>query len=349
MTESPLLRLLIRFPAWLYRLAVEARLLLYRRNLLRTYRLDAPVISVGNLTVGGTGKTPCVAFIAGLLRDAGLRVVILSRGYRRRSAGRIEVSNAERVLTGPLEAGDEPYLLARSCPGVRVIVDSDRYAAGRWIERQADVFILDDGFQHLRLARRLNLLLIDATEPLEDARMVPLGRLREPLAGMARADAVIVTRSDRPFDRKSLEAAIASRTRPGTPVFFARHIFSGFTRLGSDQPQAAITGSVAALSGIARPDLFIADLEALGLKVVLRRDFPDHHRYTAAELRDFVAAARDADAQAIVTTEKDAANLPAIEGLPLPVFAARIEFQCDDQDPFLTLIGESVESIKYKV
>ncbi|MBK9315576.1 MAG: tetraacyldisaccharide 4'-kinase [Acidobacteria bacterium] len=353
MVESPLLRRLIYLPAQLYRLAVETRLFLYRRKILKSYRLNAPVISVGNLTVGGTGKTPCVAFIAGLLRDEGLSVAILSRGYKRKSSGIVEVSNEDRILTGPVEAGDEPFLLAQSCPGVRVIVDSDRYAAGRWIEQRAaiDLFILDDGFQHARLARDLNLLLVDATEPLEDARMVPLGRLREPLAGMDRADALIVTRSDRPFDRASLEAVIAACVRPGTPIFHARHEISGFIRLGADSSKLlsvfSIAGPVAALSGIARPDNFITDLAALGMQIVLRRDYPDHHRYTSAEVRDFVEAARKSGAMTVVTTEKDAANLPAeaLADLSLPVYAARIAFRCDEEPALSALLLKSVTDV----
>src|SRR5262249_43850492 len=194
-------------PAKLYELGVRARVALYDNNLLETRSLNTPVISVGNLTVGGAGKTPCVAFLARFLRDEGHEVAILSRGYKRESRGRVEVSNGREILYGPNESGDEPFLLANLCPGARVVVDRDRYAAGRWLEEsaQVSVFILDDGYQHLRLARDLNLLLIDASEPLDQAKMVPFGRLREPLAAMRRAHAVIVTRTDLPLDRPSLD------------------------------------------------------------------------------------------------------------------------------------------------
>jgi len=350
MIESPLIRALAFIPAQIYRLAVESRLFLYRSGILRARRLDRPVISIGNLTLGGTGKTPCVAFIASQLRDRGLKVAILSRGYRREGSGILEVSNEERVLAGPLEAGDEPYLLAMSCPGVRVIVGPDRYGAASWISRRAevDVFILDDGFQHLRLARDLDIVLIDATEPLDSARMVPFGRLREPLTGLARADAVIVTRSDRPFDRAALDRAVARYARQGTPIFFASHEMSGFVRLdGPEASTPAVRGPVAAVSGIARPDLFIQDLEARGCRIVLRRDYPDHHRHAPDEFRYLVDQALAAGAGAVVTTEKDAANLPtgALDDLPLPVYAARIVFKCEDQPALIDLIIK-VESIK---
>ncbi|MGE0103735.1 MAG: tetraacyldisaccharide 4'-kinase [Blastocatellales bacterium] len=343
MIESPLIRAIAFIPAQIYRLAVESRLFLYRSGILPARRLDRPVISVGNLTVGGTGKTPCVAFIAGQFRDRGHKVAILSRGYRREGSGILEVSNEERVLAGPIEAGDEPYLLARSCPGVRVIVGPDRYSAAMWISRRAevDVFILDDGFQHLKLARDLDLVLIDATDPLESSRMVPFGRLREPLSGLARADAVIVTRSDRPFDRAALQREVARYARQGTPLLFASHEMSGFVRLdGQDASTPAVSGPVAAVSGIARPDLFIQDLETRGCRVVLRRDYPDHHRHAPDEFRSLVDQAVAAGARAVVITEKDAANLPpgALDDLPLPVYAARIAFRSDDQAALIDLL-----------
>ena len=237
MIESSLARALFYAPAKLYELAVRARIVAYERGLLKTYRLSAPVISVGNLTVGGTGKTPCVAFIARTLRDAGHRVAILSRGYKRETRGRVEVSTEKEILCSPRESGDEPYLLAQSCPGVRVVVDEDRYAAGQWLEGQSpiSVFLLDDAFQHLRLARDLNLLLVDASEALAAAKMVPFGRLREPLAGLRRADAVIFTRSDHPFDRVSLVETVENYARPNTPVFFAHHEMTGLRLLGGQQ------------------------------------------------------------------------------------------------------------------
>src|SRR5262249_39629877 len=158
------------------------RIALYEYNFFKARSLATPVISVGNLTVGGTGKTPCVAFLAKFLREAGQSVAILSRGYKRESKGRVFVSNGSEILCGPRESGDEPFLLAKSCPGAQVVVDQDRYAAGKWLEERSSVsvFILDDGYQHLRLARDLNLLLIDASEPLDQAKMIPYGRLREP-------------------------------------------------------------------------------------------------------------------------------------------------------------------------
>ncbi|HEX5082547.1 MAG TPA: tetraacyldisaccharide 4'-kinase [Blastocatellia bacterium] len=323
-------------PAKLYELGVRARAAFYENRLFETRSLNTPVISVGNMTVGGSGKTPCVAFLARFLRDEGCEVAILSRGYKRESRGLVEVANGREILCGPAESGDEPYLLANLCPGARVVVDRDRYAAGKWLEERApvSVFILDDGYQHMRLARDLNLLLIDASEPLDQAKMIPFGRLREPITAMRRADAVIVTRSDQPFDRHALEHAVGRFARGGAPVFYAHHKMTELIRLdcgGAVSPAGFARKRIAAMSGVARPDRFIADLEGLGMEIVLRRDFDDHHRYTREELSEIVERAREVRAEAIVMTEKDAANLPPGFAGPPPIFAARIEFICENE------------------
>jgi tetraacyldisaccharide 4'-kinase len=337
-------------PAKLYELGVRARAALYENGLFETRRLNAPVISVGNLTVGGAGKTPCVAFLARFLRDKGYEVAILSRGYKRESRERVEVSNGREILCGPNESGDEPFLLAKSCPGARVIVDSDRYAAGKWLEERAriSVFILDDGYQHVRLARDLNLLLIDASEPPDRAKMIPFGRLREPMTAMRRAGAVIVTRSDQPFDRHALESAIARFARGGTPVFYGRHKMTDLIRIdgaGVVSPADFARKRVAAVSGIARPDHFVADLEGFGMEIALRLDFDDHHRYSREEVSEIVERAREARAEAIITTEKDTANLPADSvGLSAPpFFAARIEFACENEGALKDLALFAIE------
>ncbi|HWQ34265.1 MAG TPA: tetraacyldisaccharide 4'-kinase [Blastocatellia bacterium] len=350
----PVTRALLYIPARLYAAGVRLRHSLYRHQLFKTHRLSAPVISIGNLTVGGTGKTPLTAFIARYLRDEGLSVAILSRGYKRSGTGRVEVSNGQSVLCGPQAAGDEPYLLAVACSGVRVIVDSDRYGAGRWLEQRAKVsaFILDDAFQHLRVARDLNLLLLDATEPLSELRMVPLGRLREPLTAMQRADAVIITRADQPFDRAAFHNIIRRHCGTAVPIFHATHKMTRLRQLNAagDEHFIPVTNlahcRVAAVSGIARPERFIADLERLNLSIALRRDFRDHHRYTAPELEEIFRQAQAARAEAVIITEKDAANLPpdAASRSPLPLYAAQIEFRCEEEAELKKLIRRVVQS-----
>lgn len=349
MPSSPLTRVLLYVPAKLYELGVRLRIALYETNYLTSHHLNAPVISVGNLTVGGTGKTPLVSFLARYLRDEGHHVAILSRGYKRASRGRVEVSNEREVLCGPREAGDEPYLLATQCAGVRVMVDEDRYAAGRWLEEQTpvSVMILDDGFQHLGLARDLNLALIDATESFGEDEMVPFGRMREPLTSLRRADAVIVTRADQPFDQQAVKTIIATYCRPETPIFYAYHDVTGLRRLGGAEIVAPTTFTrrrVAAVSGIARPERFVDDLLHFGMIISLRRDFADHHRYTQEEFLEVVNEARAAEAEAIMVTEKDAMNLPA-EGLSasaLPIYAAQIEFRCEEEIALKGLVLRSM-------
>ncbi len=348
MIESTLARALLYFPAKLYELGVRARIAAYHHHLFKTFRLNAPVISVGNLTVGGTGKTPCVAFIATTLRDAGHRTAILSRGYKRQTKERVEVSNGADILCTSTESGDEPFLLAHSCPGVRVVVDRDRVAAGLWLESRAPVsaYVLDDAYQHLRLARDLNLLLIDATEPLSKAAIIPFGRLREPLTEIRRADAIIITRSDRltdPTARAELLKMLNRLSRPETPIFSAWHRMTQLRNLQSQETAllADFSGkAVAAVSGIARPERFIDDLTKVGMQIVLRRDFADHHRYSETEFASIIADAQSAHAEAIIITEKDAANLPleTVHNSLLPIFAAQIEFDCEDKAALQNLL-----------
>ena len=337
--------------ALVYGTLVRTRLLLWRVGVRRARRLPRRVISVGNLTVGGTGKTPCVAWLARELTASGERVAILSRGYRRRSRGRVEVSDGEGVLVSAAEAGDEPWLLARSCPGVRVVVDSQRYEAGQWLLAKGtgvSVFVLDDGYQHLRLARDLNLLLIDAGDPLPQARMVPWGRLREPIDQIGRADAVIVTRCDEPHDEVALFALLDRYRRPGTPVFHATHELTGLHRLDSGvMVDVGRLGRVGAVSGIARPERFHHDLRALGLELCWTRSYPDHHRYTAADLESILTAAVEAGAESLLMTEKDAANWPGGEAgtlssaKALPLLVGRIEFRCREEEALRSLLHPS--------
>src|ERR1041385_3117807 len=233
--DTPVTRALTIVPRKLYELCVVLRTVLYETRYLEEKRLDRPVLSVGNITLGGTGKTPIVEMIARYLRDEGYRVAILTRGYGRRGTGR-ELLRSEAGELPPDAAercGDEPALLARRVPGVHVIVDADRYEAGRWAERELnpDVFILDDGFQNLRLARDLNLLVIGATDPCGGTEMVPLGRLREPLHGVRRATAVVVTRADRAFDDTMIHRVVHGVCAQGTPIYYAYHDITGLRPL----------------------------------------------------------------------------------------------------------------------
>ena len=349
MIKSPAVRSLLYLPAKLYELGVRTRIALYEAGYRKPARLHTPVVSIGNLTVGGTGKTPFAIWLANYLMSEGYNPAILSRGYRRDSRGIIEVSNTTEVLATPGEAGDEPYLIAHACPGVRVVVSEDRAAAGKWLEDrfQLSALILDDGFQHLGLERLLNFALIDATNPSGDDAIFPLGRLREPLTSLRRADAVVVTRADRAFDQKAIEEMRGRYCRNGVPVFYAYHDVTDLVQLdGGAEMRPVDLGQqpVAALSGVARPEIFLDDLRHYGARIVLHREFRDHHKYSDQEFRSFESDAANAGAHLIVTTEKDAINLSgtAVSLSRLPVYASRIAFRCEDEAALRSLILRAI-------
>jgi tetraacyldisaccharide 4'-kinase len=324
--------------ARLYELGALVRTVAYETGYLRSRRLERPVISVGNVTLGGTGKTPIVAMLAEYLRDQNYNVVILTRGYGRRSRGREVLRSEEGEL--PVDAvargGDEPALLAREVPGVPVVVDPDRYAAGVWATREleADVFLLDDGFQHLRLARDLDLLVVDATDPFGGNRMPPRGRLREPLQGLRRADAVVVTRADRAFDEPLVRRVVTGLCGDEVPIFFACHDMTGLRPLEGGEPRAPYSfrnRPVGVLTAIGNPGVLLADLAHAGVEVVSERLHPDHHDYTQADVDAAVAAASALGATALFTTEKDAVKLERLDLSAMEVLAVRIRFQSEHE------------------
>lgn len=311
-------------PALLYRGAVRLRNALYDRGALSQARLPWPVVAIGNLTAGGSGKTPVTSYLAGALLERGFSVAIVSRGYGRAGRDPILVSDGTRgVLTEAREAGDEPLLLALAHPRASVAVAADRRAAFRLLpERPAPrVLLMDDAFQHRAVARDLDLLLVDAEAPFGNGRILPFGPLREPISGLRRADALVVTRGDGacpPALRDALE-----RHHPNAPIFHARIAPSRLDRAdGAPLPPESLRGrAVFALSGIARPERFEADLRRLGARLLGWRRFPDHHAFTASEWAEVVRSAAAAGAEMIVTTEKDRVRLPGTGMLARPPLA----------------------------
>lgn len=303
------------FVSELYARAARAR----RRSWDRPGRrraLDRPVVSVGNLRVGGTGKTPVVAYVAQLLLAAGERPAVLSRGYARRSPSDdvVVVSDGTRVRADLDRSGDEPLMLARALPGVAVLVCADRHRAGQLAERTlgATVHVLDDGFQHLPLARDVDLVIV-TREDLQDPRTMPSGRLRESLDTAAKADAMLVP------DVTADEAA-AVATRRGAPRGFAIRISAGRPRrLDVESVSAALEPGtpVLAVAGIARPERFFEAAARTGHPVTGTMVFRDHHRYSAPDVRTLVTAAVRSGAGAILTTEKDSMRLLAFRPWPL--------------------------------
>ncbi|MFT3828043.1 MAG: tetraacyldisaccharide 4'-kinase [Chitinophagaceae bacterium] len=302
----------------------------------RAKRLSRPVISIGNLRVGGTGKTPVVAYVARMLAASGERPVILSRGYRRQtpSRGVTVVSDHEHVLVDVAHAGDEPLLLARLLPGVPVLVCADRYEAGRVAESTLDatVHLLDDGFQHVRLARQIDLLLVDEHD-LDD-RVLPAGRLREPLTNAAAAHALIVPGGSADSARKIGE-------RLGVPQVFRtmRRHGAAWTLRDHGTPPAP-PSRVFAIAGIARPERFLADLAVAGFDVAGSLLFRDHHPFDQADVARIADASRASGATAVVTTEKDAMRLEPL-ALPagLTIAAVPLETVVEPADLFSVWIG----------
>jgi tetraacyldisaccharide 4'-kinase len=267
-------------------------------------RLERPVISVGNLVVGGSGKTPVVAELARLLIDMGQRPAVLSRGYARRTTadGVVVVSDGTRILEPVDRSGDEPQLLARALQGTPILVSSDRYLAGRMAEERfgATVLILDDGFQHYQLARTIDMLLVSPAD-LAD-RVLPSGRLREGLDAARVADAVLVSGSDE-------DVARVSRALQVPTAFKVSTRFSELRPLGEGEAPVPPGARVAAVAGIARPERFFRALRQQGWNVVCEMAFPDHHWFTTKDLASINDAAQAAHARIVVTTEKDAARI----------------------------------------
>lgn len=289
-------------------------------------RLVCPVVSVGNLSVGGTGKTPVVAAIARYLIDRGERPSILSRGYKRQRTidGVVVVSDGARVLAGIDEAGDEPLMLARQLPGAAVCVSSDRFLAGVLAERRlgCTVHILDDGFQHLVLMRDLDVL-VTAMGEIPEGRVLPMGRLREPLAAAGRADLVIVSNATQAEARAEawklgISQSAGMTRRLGRPRWLT----------GSIEPFGP-AHAVVAVAGVAHPEHFFDALREWGFAVVRRLPFPDHHRYAARDVETIRDTLEAAGATAILTTEKDAVKLDAFQPLGCPVAAIPLELGFD--------------------
>lgn len=325
---GPSLRALLFVPGALYSAAVRARNGLYDAGLLPVRRLPAPAVALGNLTVGGTGKTPVTSFAAASLSESGYRVGVLARGYRRAGGSApLVVSDGRSILAEAARAGDEAYLVARDNPSVAVAVGADRLAAARLLDEAAapEVYLLDDAFQHRAIGRDLNVLLVDGKDPWGNGKMLPFGPLREPIEAVSRADAVVVTRGDGrcPAALERILETRHSRAR----VFHARLAARRFTRAdGEPVDLLALKGlATYAFSGIARPDRFEADLDALGLRRVGTRRFPDHHAYRPRDLAALGADARRNGAEIMVTTEKDLVRIAAApEGGPA-LFALGIQ------------------------
>ncbi|MEI8107917.1 MAG: tetraacyldisaccharide 4'-kinase [Verrucomicrobiota bacterium] len=344
--RAALLRWFLYGLSWLFRGGVQTRLWLYRRRLIRNHSPACLVISVGNLTVGGTGKTPVVEMFARTLQDRGRRVAILSRGYKskrppllrrlqrkwlglERSEPRT-VHDGTRVLLDSRLSGDEPYMLAKSLGDVIVLVDKDRVRAAKFAVKKyrCDTLILDDGMQYLTLQHRLDVCLIDAQAPFGNEFLLPRGTLREPPRNLQRAHYIFITKSP-PTGNEALIARLRkyNRTAEIIQTWHEALYLQNLYVPGDRQSLDFLEGQyIAAISGIARPESFEEKLTALGAKLEITKRFADHHRFTDEELGEFSNRCARRDLDAIITTEKDSVRFPAhFEGLKVPVYYLRVE------------------------
>jgi tetraacyldisaccharide 4'-kinase len=336
------MRVLLRPLAAAYESAIRLRWQFYASGLLRVSRLRNPVISIGNLTMGGTGKTPVTIALAGLLQSSGHHVAVLSKGYGGRHRGQpLLVSDGQRILSTAKAAGDEALVLAENLPQTIVAVARNRVEAGAWVEQrfEVDVHLLDDGFQHLTLHRDLNLLLIDATNPFGSG-LPPLGRLREPPQAITRADAVIFTRAEATTDLHRLKEEV-QKFKPGIPCFTARQrLASAKVLAGARTPIDALRDSKAlAFAGIANPRQFFAMLHQNGIHLRDSIGFRDHHDYSQADYKRLKARCQRLSADTLITTEKDAVKLGPTALSPLRVVVIRIAFDVDDLEALCRLLS----------
>ena len=314
--------LLILF-SHIYRIIWSIRKWLYDSGIFKTRRLPSPVICIGNITTGGTGKTPTVIALARLLQGGKYNAAILSRGYKRRSQCPIlEVSNGNNILSTPIESGDEPYLIASTIKNIPVIVGADRIRSGRYAADHlgANLFILDDGYQHLKLHRDINILLIDAANPCGNGYLLPKGILREPLSGISRADCIIVTRADE-GDKRYVEEMVRLYNH-NSPIFCASYKPAGITDLkGNNLGHDYISGKkVLLFAGIANPKSFKKSILNLGGEISKELLYPDHYWYNETDIGHILSEAHRLSIDAVVTTAKDAVRLLTTDDEnPLPL------------------------------
>jgi tetraacyldisaccharide 4'-kinase len=326
----------------LYGAGVRLRNALYTGGVAKTRRLKQPVVSVGNLTMGGTGKTPTVIALGQMLQQDGYRLSVLLRGYKGQNRkGALLVSDGTRIRTDSGMAGDEALVLARNLPGVVVTVGKDRAEAGKWVESNyaIDAHLLDDGFQHLRLYRDLNLLLLDGASPFGGGHVPPMGRLREPIGGLCRADAILLTRVQSGQELDPLFRRLR-QFNSSAPVFLSRQklISATLADSGNVLDLNQIHTNVLAFAGIANPVQFFTSLKSAGLHLAAELCFPDHHRYSPANLRQIQRECRRLGLGTVVTTEKDAENIDMSQLASLRVLVVKVAFEFEDVDGIRNLL-----------
>jgi tetraacyldisaccharide 4'-kinase len=342
---------------WVYGFAANARSNFYDRHIFESFPLGALTVSIGNLTTGGTGKTPLVAYVSSLLADRGERVCVLSRGYgRRNSSERILVSDGMNVLTDARTGGDEPVELANKLLGkAAVVADGDRVAAAKWAREHlsSTAFVLDDAFQHRRALRDLDIVCIDSTNPFGNGKVLPAGILRENLSSLSRADAVVITRCDLVRSTVEIEETVRQYA-PELPIFHSSNKISQLSQFNDitgreteTKTENEVRHSPAfAFCGLGNPSNFFRQLEKEGFKLTGRKIFADHHFYSDKDLAEIETRARSVGAECLITTVKDAVRLTEMK-VSLPCYVAEIDTVFTDPKAFREMIF-SLEAPSYR-
>lgn len=320
----------------LYETVLRQRIVLYEKGFFKSFSLGAFTVSVGNLTVGGTGKTPLVAFISEILAKEGEKVAVLSRGYKRESPKkRVLVSDYNKILADAERAGDEPLELARKLLGKAIVVaDADRVSAGNWAREKFGItaFVLDDAFQHLRALRNLDVVTVDATNPFGNGKLLPLGALREPLQNLYRADAIVITRANLVKTIETLKAEI-KKYNSVCPIFVSENKVSKIIKLEDfhantqktrDKREKPPNDKFMAFCGLGNPQNFFEQLRQENLDLTYTETFPDHYFYKQSDIERIERAAQRNSANALLTTAKDAVKLKKLK-FTLPCFVVESE------------------------
>ena len=354
-TKGPApLRFVLRALSVGFRLVVSCRNFLYARQIFKSKEVGCRVVSIGNLTVGGTGKTPVAIKTVELLQSAGCSVAVVSRGYKRKGSGHFVVSDGDSFIASPEDAGDEPHIIASSLTGVPVVVGKDRYRAAEhaFSQFRPDVIVLDDAFQHRGLFRNVDVVTLDAENPYGNEHLLPRGILRESPKGLTRAKAVIVTNFYDGMRRDRIERMVRYYNRK-VPIFYSTHKPKGLRPAGnahnteaertstSTTPESLRGARISALSNIACPESFRRTLTSLGAVIIHHHIMADHHRYTQEELERIERASIDDGADMLIMTAKDERNFPenfrfnTLQALVLDIEAELME----NHDDYLKIVA----------
>ena len=322
---------------WLYGKIINLRNARYEKGVFKSHNLGAPTISVGNITVGGTGKTPLVAYIAEILADKGEKVCVISRGYKRENEKmRVLVSDWGNILVNVKKAGDEPFELASKLLGKAIVIaDANRVEAGKWAAEKFGVtaFVLDDAFQHRKAKRDLDIVVIDATNPFGKRKSLPSGILREPLENLKRADLFVLTRTNLIDDIDEIRVEIEKHNQTASIVACENKI-SSVTKIEEFLSENRyrsnlIKDKALAFCALGNPDNFFDQLEREGFKIVSTKAFRDHHPYSQKDVKDIEKLAREHGAKLILTTAKDAAKLGGLN-FNVPCYVVENNLSFDD-------------------